>query len=358
MPARPHTRTKTKERENMKKTSISLFVCAALFSAQAYSADEFNGAYVGGKLGVNSANSTSTNTKTAVTYGAELGYNWTVQNMLIGVDGFYDANDKATHDVSPAGQVNYGSNVGGLDLKLGLPMDNLLPYVKLGIGHLSGTSDASAFGKDAFHGGLGLEYKFAPNWSVAGEWTTINAKDQGVKFKNNNLTVNVNYYFGGHTPAPAPAPIAMPKAEPAPPPPAPTPAPKVEKCENTIEHKKVSIEGANFATASAKLSHSADSQLDQVVDFAKKNPGSAIQINGYTDNRGKKEYNVKLSQQRAESVKAYLVAHGVAAGSVSAKGLGMEQPVADNKTEAGRAQNRRVEIDYDAPQEKRVCHME
>jgi len=73
-------------------------------------------------------------------------------------------------------------------------------------------------------------------------------------------------------------------------------------------------------------------------------PGLKVQVEGYTDSIGSDEYNLKLSEQRAGGVRDYLVAQSVADQSVSAKGYGKNDPVADNSTDSGRAQNRRVEL--------------
>ncbi|WP_243689519.1 OmpA family protein [Geotalea toluenoxydans] len=66
-------------------------------------------------------------------------------------------------------------------------------------------------------------------------------------------------------------------------------------------------------------------------------------IEGHTDNVGSAAANMKLSQRRAEAVRSYLIKkHGIAAGRLTAKGYGMTRPIADNGTEAGRQQNRRI----------------
>jgi outer membrane protein OmpA-like peptidoglycan-associated protein len=73
-------------------------------------------------------------------------------------------------------------------------------------------------------------------------------------------------------------------------------------------------------------------------------PGLKLQVEGYTDNIGSEEYNQKLSEERADSVRDYLVSQSVVSDNVSAQGFGKTDPVADNSTDAGRAQNRRVEL--------------
>ena len=73
-------------------------------------------------------------------------------------------------------------------------------------------------------------------------------------------------------------------------------------------------------------------------------PGLKLQVEGYTDNIGSDEYNQKLSEQRADGVRDYLVSQSVKDGSVTAAGYGKSDPVADNSTSAGRAENRRVQL--------------
>jgi outer membrane protein OmpA-like peptidoglycan-associated protein len=67
-------------------------------------------------------------------------------------------------------------------------------------------------------------------------------------------------------------------------------------------------------------------------------------VEGYTDSTGTETFNLKLSQQRADTVRDYLVSQGLAAGAIRAKGLGQDMPVASNDTAAGRQANRRVEM--------------
>jgi outer membrane protein OmpA-like peptidoglycan-associated protein len=84
--------------------------------------------------------------------------------------------------------------------------------------------------------------------------------------------------------------------------------------------------------------------LNDVAQALKDNPGIHVRIEGHTDSRGDDNYNMKLSQSRAESVKKYLVDKGIPQDRMEPKGYGETVPIADNRTEEGRSQNRRVEF--------------
>lgn len=338
----------------MKKTTLTIALTAALLSISAVQASEFAGGWLGAKIGTDRASMTGYDRQSGDTYGFQGGYGWDVgSNFLLGVNGYWDRNTPEAHNPGP---VDIGSKDYGLDAKLGLPYGNWMPYAKLGYGRINGISAASAFGTNGPQLGVGVEYKFAPSWSLAGEYTSTSAKANGVEMKNNALTLGVNYYFGQ---PPAPVAAAAPVAAPAPvveaPEPAPAPAPAPQPVYKTIfTDKPVTIEGASFDFDSSKLKHTADKQLDEVVDFAVKYPDANLAVTGYTDSTGSKKYNLKLSERRAESVKAYLVKKGVAADRISTKGDGEANPVASNKTNEGRAQNRRVEITSVVREESKV----
>lgn len=334
----------------MKHTKTVLAIAAAVLAMNAVAGD-FDGGYVGGKIGSNRSDTSGLQpslSSSATSYGVQGGYGWDVGSTTLGVNGFYDSNDQSYH--APLGQL--GSHVYGLGLKLGLPFNSLMPYAKLGYGHTTGTGVISTFGANSVNGGLGLEYKFAPNWSVAGEWTTASPSNNGIKLKNNNFSIGVNYYFSAPQAAPASAPEAPAVMNEAP---ETTPAPQPKESWRVIATEKpVRIEGASFDTNSDKLKPTADAKLQQVVDFAQKYQDANLQIEGHTDSRGSKAYNLKLSQRRADAVKAFLVKKGVAADRISTKGYGASRPIADNKTDAGRAANRRVEVHYTVREEKRM----
>ena len=92
------------------------------------------------------------------------------------------------------------------------------------------------------------------------------------------------------------------------------------------------------------LGEKARGYLDEIVDWLVSNPKVNVEIGGHTDGIGSQEYNQKLSEQRAKTVYNYFVEHGVNKDRLSYKGYGKLEPIADNSTDAGRQQNRRVEL--------------
>ncbi|TWE10440.1 OmpA family protein [Rudaeicoccus suwonensis] len=100
----------------------------------------------------------------------------------------------------------------------------------------------------------------------------------------------------------------------------------------------------SFGSGSTQLSSPSNPGLDQIATLMKGCPTTRFQVAGYTDNTGDASTNLTLSQQRAQTVVTYLVAHGVAAGNLTAKGFGQADPIADNGTSAGQAANRRIVI--------------
>ena len=123
---------------------------------------------------------------------------------------------------------------------------------------------------------------------------------------------------------------------------------------NTLESRIASINDSytqsetqtvTFPVNSAILSDQAKSTLDRIAgDLSGQPTGFMLELQGYTDGTGSEQYNIGLSQRRAESVERYLVSKNVPLFRVSIVGLGKDNPIADNKTGEGRAQNRRVEV--------------
>lgn len=143
------------------------------------------------------------------------------------------------------------------------------------------------------------------------------------------------------------------------PPPAP-PAPKDsdgdgvpddrDKCPNTPRGATVDAHGCwvipavLFEFDKSEIQGIYTPGIDRVVEVLKKNPDVTMEIQGHTDNKGPAAYNQRLSERRAQAVKAYMVAAGISADRLTTKGFGLTNPVASNDSESGRSQNRRVEL--------------
>ncbi len=107
----------------------------------------------------------------------------------------------------------------------------------------------------------------------------------------------------------------------------------------------------NFAFDSSDLTATSKENLDKLAQILINNPDTNINIYGHTDSKGTDEYNQKLSERRANSVKNYLISKGIASSRLFPMGMGEAEPKASNETEAGRAQNRRVEFAITANEE-------
>lgn len=116
---------------------------------------------------------------------------------------------------------------------------------------------------------------------------------------------------------------------------------KITLSENTV----------NFDFNSAALTTVSKSNLDKLARVMLQYPDTNINVYGHTDSKGTAEYNLTLSQKRANSVIDYLVSKGIARTRLNAMGMGEKDPIATNETEAGRAQNRRVEFAITANEE-------
>jgi outer membrane protein OmpA-like peptidoglycan-associated protein len=106
----------------------------------------------------------------------------------------------------------------------------------------------------------------------------------------------------------------------------------------------VTMAGVLFATGKYDLRPEAQIRLARLAGIVSSHAGLNLQVEGYTDNVGSEEFNQKLSEQRAEAVRNFLIQQGVDQRTITAKGFGEARPVADNSTAAGRQKNRRVEI--------------
>jgi len=119
-------------------------------------------------------------------------------------------------------------------------------------------------------------------------------------------------------------------------------------CPDTLPEKvkKYSgvVPGIEFDLAKATIRPASRPTLDEAAGVLKEYPALRIMISGHTDNIGDRQKNVDLSKARAESVKSYLVGQGIDAARIETRGAGPDEPIADNKNDAGRQKNRRIEF--------------
>ncbi|MDJ0759624.1 MAG: OmpA family protein [Woeseiaceae bacterium] len=128
---------------------------------------------------------------------------------------------------------------------------------------------------------------------------------------------------------------------------------RLDKCPNTRAgaqvdvagceiREEIRLPGVNFETNSANLLPSALSVLNDAAETLKRNPSIKVEVAGHTDSDGAAAYNEDLSARRAETVRAFLQSRGVDADRMTSRGYGESDPIADNSTASGKAQNRRV----------------
>jgi outer membrane protein OmpA-like peptidoglycan-associated protein len=259
------------------------------------------------------------------------------------------------------------------------PLGRARPYVGAGVGYAqfsgeqpAGLSLGRSWGPTAVAGiDLGVTQRFFVNLSA--RWVDMDSK---VKLNGNRVgdvaldpmiySVNLGYRFGA-TAAPAVVAVAAiaPAVVPKPVAPLDSDGDGVidpnDMCPDTPRGTRVGPQGCpcdltlklNFAFDSSALTDSDKAQLDAAVAELKRLNWTSGVIEGHTDSIGSDAYNQKLSERRAETVRAYLAAQGIADSRMVPTGFGESQPVADNKTAEGRAENRRVVLrrtDCDKPQ--------
>ncbi|MEZ4900275.1 MAG: OmpA family protein [Spirosomataceae bacterium] len=104
------------------------------------------------------------------------------------------------------------------------------------------------------------------------------------------------------------------------------------------------LKNIRFLQSKADLLPESNTELEHLLGFMREHPTAEIELQGHTDNLGDFDLNLKLSKQRVEAVKAFLVSNGIAAHRISGKGFGSTRPIANNNREETRHLNRRVEL--------------
>jgi OOP family OmpA-OmpF porin len=250
------------------------------------------------------------------------------------------------------------------------------PYLGVGAGgvrsyyhtpHLDGmitnTDYATEFGYQAGAGvgfdltkllTVSLDYRHL--WTNRGRFpSAIGTVDQ--RYLAQTAMLSLRYSFPA-TPAPVvamappPPPPPPPPAEPAPAPPPPPVAAEPLPCNAPagfqvdanchIIEQTVVVRAVDFEFNSVRLTAPAQQTLDEVAIALAAQPELQVEVQGHTDSIGADDYNLKLSQRRADAVKSYLISKGANGTTLTAHGYGKAQPLVSNSTKQGRAQNRRV----------------
>ena len=246
-----------------------------------------------------------------------------------------------------------------LDLITQVPFtERFSAYTRLGVAYMEAKTDHTG-NRNAGRGdqtekgaapkvGLGLEYKFTEALAMRAEYERTRLDDNIRRKANVDLmSLGLVYKLGRpaaapvvYTPPPAPEPVVEAAPAPAPmpaPAPAPAPVPTSEKVSFAAE--------ALFDFDKSVVKPEGKAALDDLLNKLQGMNTEVMVTVGHTDSVGSDKYNQKLSMRRAEAVKAYIVSKGVDASRVYTEGKGESQPIADNKTAAGRAKNRRVTVE-------------
>lgn len=247
------------------------------------------------------------------------------------------------------------------------------PYISAGLGTVQNERSPGSNATDFMvQAGVGAMLKvwesaddsssFALRPEIKARWDEAGAEGMMADYIG---TLGFQYSFGRPVQvaaAPA-APVAAPAPEPTPPPPPPPPPPgdadkdgvtdDLDKCPDTPagvavdasgcpRKGSITLEGVAFEVNSARLTADSRAVLEGVGADLKKYPRLRIELQGHTDSSGSDQYNLKLSQQRAEAVRTHLVEQGVPEAQLVARGYGEAQPIDNNATAEGREKNRRV----------------
>lgn len=213
-----------------------------------------------------------------------------------------------------------------------VPENTLHPIAKFGLASVESTSlndlKTNSLGAKAA-AGLELDYKCI-SVGVLFNLHHISKTDDLADYKNTQallpaLFLTLHNDFGDSNNSPTQSKSTAPAAPLAP------------------ETEKASVRlNMVFATGKSELSSKNDSEIEKLANFMKKFNTTSIEIAGHSDNIGDSKSNKLLSQKRAEAIKAALLKIGIDSSRLKTKGYGSSQPIADNKTETGREQNRRV----------------
>lgn len=294
-------------------------------------------------------------------------------NQWFAIEGAYhnigDFEDESPNDFPPNTlKLNFnGFSAQGV-LYVPSPVEDFQAFVKAGFYDFddelsvnSGTTSSSS--ESGLVAGAGVGFDVSERIGIRLEYEWFDAEVGDLQ----SVSLGFAWHFGEAEPpapvaaAPVVAPVAVAAAAPPPPPPPPADSDgdgvtdERDACPGTPAGARVNargceeqlvLQGVTFESNSDQLTPDSTLTLDSVAEILKQRPTFKIEVRGHTDSSGSDEYNLNLSQRRADSVMEYLVSRGVPADRLSAVGFGETLPVAANDTAEGRAQNRRVALEF------------
>lgn len=346
------------------RTRWTLFCALTAASGLAHAADETGKWYVNpqaGYLWADSDRAVDDDYYYGLGVGKHVSPEWSVE--LNGITGNYDGVAGGDLDIT-----TFSVDA----LRVFRRAERISPFLSIGGGYINDDpSIGSSEGSPLAQVGAGLLIDVAENSArsfvfqlrpeAKARWDFID-QEPNDRFLDYMVGIGFQFAFGAPRRTEAPPQAAAPPPAPTAPPP-PPPAPKDtdgdgvldpnDQCPDTPRGTAVdavgcprkgsiTLQGVTFEFNSAKLTGDSRPILDDVATDLRKYPRLKVELQGHTDSVGADAYNLRLSQQRADSVREYLVSQGVAADQLTAKGYGETQPTTDNRSETGRAENRRV----------------
>ena len=336
--------------------------------------------YVGGSLGQSNMDPDGGNTwrTTGDTDLAKKVYIGTDISKQFGLEAFWADFGSAdlVSKTNKTGKVNYKAVGANVVYNSPYKIAGVRPLGKLGVAKFSNKDKGDVVSKQnnmlTIFGGIGAEYDLSPNLTLRSEFEyydkDINQFNVGVnwspRYRDHSFLrrqqakpvtpeviekiVEVPVKVPVEVPVYIPQPVVVKVAK-------PKPAPKPKPVQYKIVHKTLSG-GSHFASGSAQLTFDGKDALNRLSQDLRNNKMSirSITVVGHTDNVGSHQSNQVLSYNRANAVAAYLAMRGVDRQKIRTQGAGETQPVANNDTAQGRAQNRRVEITIKGSSKERV----
>ncbi|OGP89592.1 MAG: hypothetical protein A2031_04590 [Deltaproteobacteria bacterium RBG_19FT_COMBO_43_11] len=265
-------------------------------------------------------------------WGVEATFNWVPTRYNYEIGSYIRQRWVGSEDSEHVNVYNYRIEaIYNFDL---FPDKRFVPFVAVGIGGQTidyrgdndAESDRTRFAPDY---GVGLKYFLTENIAIRGDVRHVLAI--GSIYNDLEATLGMAFYFGGKKEAPPVEEIKK----------APAAVPEIEKKMMDEGRARINVE-FDFDKSDVKAQY--NDEIKQVADFMVKYPDTKVAIEGHTDSIGTNEYNQKLSQRRADSVKNYISdKFNIDSKRLKSEGYGETRPIADNKTAEGRQQNRRVE---------------